>query len=112
MRTALGGQPRKDASPKPSRVVENMSDRFGYEKVLTARERDFILMRTYALARRLGYFTGADEVHLPGRIGLAAKWFLPDKWELMNARSRLRQGRAMLRRRGYIYRKLLLPFPG
>ena len=114
--TVLSGKRMKELPINPSqkgvktppRVVANMAEKFGYDDVLTERERDFILLRTHPLARQLGYFA-SEEARLPNRLNLLQKWFLPDKWELMNARPLLRLARALLSRRLYIYSKLLSP---
>lgn len=114
--TALGGKrmrelpvnPSKEGVRTPERVVANMAERFGYEEVLTERERQLIVARTHGLARSLGYDLGRP----PGgaaRLALAARWLPPDRWELVNARSKARQAAAILVRRWYIYRTLLHP---
>ena len=119
LQTVLGGKrmielPR-NASKKgvqtPSRVIANMAEKFGYDDVLTIREKEFILNRTYDLARELGYFAAGEEVTLPNRLDLARKWFLPDQWELVNAQSKLGLAKALLVRRCYIYSRLLFRSP-
>jgi hypothetical protein len=118
IQTVLGGRrmrelpvnPSQEGVNTPVRVVGNMARQFGYEEVLTDREKQWILARTYRLGRQLGYFGAADESALPGRLGLLLKWLPPDRWELMNSDSKLRLAAALVRRRLYVGRKLLLPF--
>lgn len=116
LQTVLGGKqmielpsnPSKKGVKTPSRVVDDMAKEFGYEDVLTSREKEFILVRTYQLAHHLGYVPKKTESNFPSRLELAWKWLLPDGWELMNARSP-RLLRALVERRCYIYSKLLFP---
>jgi len=117
LQTVFGGKQMRELPPNPSqegvqtphRVVRDMASEFGYEDVLTERERDLILARTYNLARRLGYFTPEEGVRLPGTLRLWLSWLAPDRWELMNRDSKLRCLRALLSRRYYITSKLLFP---
>lgn len=118
LQTVLGGRrmkelpmnPSQEGVRTPSRVVGNMARQFGYEEVLTDRESEWILARTYRLGRQLGYFGAADESALPGRLGLLLRWLPPDRWELMNTDSKVRLAVALVRRRWYVGCKLLLPF--
>ncbi len=115
VQTVLGGRrmrelpdnPSKEGVKTPPHVVADMSREFGYEDVLTQREKDFIILRTYSLARRLGYFAPDEVAELPRRFTVARRWFLPDQWEFMNAHSKFRLAGAVLRRRWYIYSRLL-----
>lgn len=115
--TVLGGRRMKElpinSSQKgvktPTRVVSDMSKEFGYDDVLTDRERALIRLRTYDLARQLGYFTEAADGVLPDKHALFRQWLMPDQWEYMNAHSKLRLARALVARRLYLCRALLLP---
>ncbi len=115
--TVLGGKRMKElpinSSQKgvktPMRVVSDMSKEFGYDDILTERERALIRLRTYGLACQLGYFTDAADAVLPDKRALFRQWMMPDQWEYMNARPKLRLARALLARRFYLCRKLLLP---
>jgi hypothetical protein len=110
--TVLGGRrmrefplsPSKDGVKTPEKVVADMAGRHGYEDVLSARERDFITIRTSSLCAALGY---GENGASPARLGLALRWTLPDRWELRNARSKRRLATALVRRRWYIWRSLL-----
>lgn len=117
LQTVLGGRrmkelpvnPSQEGVKTPARVVGNMARQFGYEEVLTDRESQWILARTYRLGRQLGYFAAVDESALPRRLGLLLKWLPPDKWEVMNSDSPFRLAAAFLVRRFYLWLKLL-PF--
>jgi hypothetical protein len=110
VQTVLGGRRAREFPVNPSqvgvttpeRVVGNMAQRYGYEEVVTERERAFIDFRTAALAEQFGY---ADRD--ASRISLAGHWLLPDRWEWMNIPSRRAFAVRLLRRRAYIYGKLL-----
>lgn len=113
--TVLGGKQMKELPDNssreglrtPSRVVRKLAGQFGYENdVVTEREKEFIRVRTFPLAHRIGYFSEKEPV--PGRLELARKWLAPDRWELMNVHSRFRLVVAFLARRLYIFRTLLL----
>ena len=114
IQTVLGGRrmtklpinPSRPGLETPARVVGDMSAKYGYDEVLTERERDFIVSRTYELARALGYFEG---VASPPRGRLARAWLRPDRWELMNTKPNLRLLAALLSRRAYILRTLARP---
>ena len=116
LQTFLGGKlmrelpvlPSKKGIVTPHRVVGNMAAEYGYEEVLTEREKEFILLRTYRLGSQLGYFEPNGEPGVSFKLTLARKWFLPDSWELKNARSRIRLLLALILRRFYIYSRLLL----
>jgi hypothetical protein len=116
LQTFLGGKwmrelpvlPSKRGIVTPHRVVGNMAAEYGYEEVLTEREKEFILLRTYRLGSQLGYFEANGEPGLPSKLMLARKWFRPDSWELKNASSRIRLLVALVLRRFYIYSRLLL----
>ncbi len=118
LQTVFGGRrvkrlpisPSQEGVETPSRVVADMARTFGYKEVMTARERDLILTRTYRLARQLGYFSAEDEAKLPGRFSLLLRWLPPDRWEVMNSDSKLRLAAAIVKRRFYVGRLLLFPF--
>jgi hypothetical protein len=101
--TALPLNPSRPGVETPARVVGDMSSAFGYEEVLTQREHDFIVSRTYPFARALGYLDGE---HTPSRAKLALAWMRPDRWELMNTRWNLKLLAALVKRRAYILRSL------
>ncbi|MBA2485325.1 MAG: sulfotransferase, partial [Nitrospira sp.] len=69
MQTVLGGRHAKslpvNSSLKgvdtPAQVVSDMAKAYGYDDILTEREKSLILLRTYQLGRRLGYFSAQDE---------------------------------------------------
>jgi hypothetical protein len=107
--TVLPANPSKPGVATPQRVVRNVGEAFGYEDVVTARERDLIVQRTYPWARRLGYVASGSPRSGPERLRLLARWALPDRWELRNARDPLRLARALLARRAYICGALMLP---
>jgi len=112
--TVLGGRNARElpasSSKKgvatPKRVARDMPSAFGYEEVVTPREREFIVFRTRDLAHELGYGLQGG-IPATGRGRLLLQWLLPDEWELMNADSRLRLARAVTARRLYICGKLL-----
>lgn len=93
----------------PTHVVSNMATEFGYDDVLTERERELIRLRTYDSARELGYFTSEHDSVRPDRFALLRKWVALDDWEYMNASSTARLVRAIARRRLYLCRALLRP---
>ena len=117
LQTVLGGKqmrelpvlPSKKGIPTPHRVVRNMAKEYKYEEVVTNREREFIRMRTYPLARRLDYFVSEQQSTWPERLRLLGRWLMPDYWEIINAQSKLRLLKALAERRYYIYRKLVFP---
>jgi len=106
---ALPSNPSLKGVDTPAQVVSDMAKQFGYDEILTERERQLILFRTYDLGCRLGYFSTADKAQVPGRFRLLLDWLAPDQWEYMNASSRPRLVRALLERRLYLCRKLLSP---
>jgi hypothetical protein len=116
LQTVLGGKhlktlPRMSSLKgvdTPAHVVPDMAAAYGYEDILTERERDLILLRTYALGRDLGYFGADDARLLPNRWRLFTQWIQPDEWEYKNTRSRARFVGALILRRLYLCRRLLL----
>lgn len=116
LQTVLGGKHLKSlpttSSLKgvdtPAHVVADMAQSYGYEDILTERERGLILFRTYELGRRLGYFGPEEAALLPNRWQLLTQWILPDEWEYKNTRSKTRLLSALIQRRLYLCRKLLL----
>lgn len=118
LQTVLGGKRMKQLPISPSqagvetpqRVVANMARTFGYEEVISDREKDLILARTHFLGRQLGYFSDEEISTLPSRFHLLLRWLPPDRWELMNSDSAVRLTTALLARRFYVGTKLLLPF--
>ncbi|MCC2643382.1 MAG: hypothetical protein K0S45_3795 [Nitrospira sp.] len=119
IQTVLGGRHTKslpvNSSLKgvdtPAQVVSDMAKAYGYDDILTQRERNLILLRTYKLGRRLGYFSAEDEAAVPAKLPLLLQWLAPDQWEYMNASSRVRLARALIQRRLYLCRVLLSPLP-
>ncbi|MBI4002087.1 MAG: sulfotransferase [Nitrospira defluvii] len=117
IQTVLGGRHTKslpiNSSLKgvdtPAQVVSDMAKEYGYDDILTERERKLILFRTYQLGRRIGYFSAQDEALVPARLPLLLQWLAPDQWEYMNASSRVRLVRALIQRRLYLCRVLLSP---
>jgi hypothetical protein len=117
VQTVLGGRHTKslpiNSSLKgvetPTEVVSDMAKAYGYDDILTERERQLILLRTYQLGRRIGYFSAQDEAQVPARLPLFLHWLVPDQWEYMNASSRTRLIRALIQRRLYLCRVLLSP---
>ena len=117
IQTVLGGKhPRTlptNSSLKgvatPVHVVADMAQAYGYDDILTERERELILLRTYELGRRLGYFRAEEGARLPNRFRLLSRWLLPDEWEYRNADSKARLVRALIQRRFYLCRRLLSP---
>ena len=117
VQTVLGGRHTKslpiNSSLKgvdtPAEVVSDMAKAYGYDDILTERERNLILLRTYQLGRRLGYFSEQDAAQVPARLPLFLQWLAPDQWEYMNASSKVRLARALIQRRLYLCRVLLSP---
>ena len=117
VQTVLGGRHTKslpiNSSLKgvetPAEVVSDMAKAYGYDDILTERERNLILLRTYELGRRLGYFSEEDAAEVPARLPLFLQWLAPDQWEYMNASSKVRLARALIQRRLYLCRVLLSP---
>src|SRR5262249_34257119 len=111
VQTVLGGRrmthlpvnPSRPGVDTPARVVGDMSATYGYDEVLTNRERDFIVARTREQACKLGYDLSGGS----SRLRLAVRWLPPDHWELVNSRSPRRSLGAILARRRYIYGFLL-----
>jgi hypothetical protein len=102
--TTLGGRSVTELPLNPSGVdatpvgvVSDMAQLFGYEDVLTRRERALIGHCTAPLGTALGY---------PGRrrnrFTLWLSWLLPDRDERLNRSSRLRWLLAVAKRRAYI----------
>ena len=116
LQTVLGGKHLKvlptNSSLKgietPAHVVADMAQSYGYDEILTERERSLIFLRTYELGRRLGYFAQEEASLLPNRWQLFTQWILPDEWEYKNTRSKARFVSALIQRRLYLCRKLLL----
>lgn len=106
---ALPSNPSLKGVETPAQVVSDMAKQFGYDEILTEREKQLILFRTFDLGCRLGYFSAADKRQVPSRIRLFLDWLVPDQWEYMNVSSRPRLVRALLERRLYLCRKLLFP---
>jgi len=117
LQTVLGGRRTKslpiNSSLKgvdtPAQVVSDMAREYGYDDILTERERELILLRTYKLGREIGYFSPQDEALVPAKLKLLLQWLAPDQWEYMNASSRFRLFRALIQRRLYLCRVLLSP---
>jgi hypothetical protein len=115
LQTSLGGRrfahldpnPSKRGIATPERVVKSMASTFGYEEVVTARERALIERCTARLAARLGYDV-TDENRI-SRLGLWLRWLPPDESERLHARSRLRWLWELARRRAYVTRKVVRP---
>ncbi len=106
---ALPSNPSLKGVDTPAQVVSNMAKEYGYDDILTERERQLILFRTCQLGCRLGYFSAEDQAQVPARFRLLLDWLAPDQWEYMNASSRPRLFRALVERRLYLCRKLLFP---
>ena len=110
LQTVLGGRRMKELPNRtsrggtvaPARAVEGVGADAA-DDVVTPRERAWLAFRTGALARRLGYDLGPT----PTRTGLLRSWVLPDRWETMNAPSRVQLGKALLARRAYIAWRLV-----
>jgi hypothetical protein len=111
--TVLGGKtmtelPINASQPgvkTPAKVVANMAEQYGYEDVVTQRERNWISFRSGSVAERLGYANLGNSV--PSRVALLGSWLPLDDWERMNATSRLLLLWYAVRRRFYIVIKLL-----
>lgn len=86
----------------PSHVVADLKSRHAYDDVVTARERDFIMMETWEPGRRLGYYPGAA---LPDPARVAASWVFPDRWEFENNRT-VRDW--VLALRGFLWRRVYI----
>ncbi len=112
VQTVLGGRhPRSLAEfssqsgvATPRAVEGDMRARYGYDAVVTERERAFIVLRTFEHGRRLGYFKGVARPD-PGAVRRA--WIAPDVWDFRNLRGPGAWLGAVpwyLRRRGYVWR--------
>ena len=118
LQTVLGGRRMKELPSNPSkagvktpdRVVADMAKAFRYEEVVTDREREFIRLRTRFLAEKLGYPDRGDRP-ISSRWRMAMQWLFPDRWELLNARPKVRLAAALLSRRWYIYSRIFSPEP-
>jgi hypothetical protein len=108
--TVLGGHhPRKlrvSASQKgvetPRHATADLDTRHGYDAVVSPRERDFIRLRTAAVAPGLGY---GDIT--PDAASIRKAWLGLDEWDFKNVRglkSRALSLRCLLGRRLYIWR--------
>lgn len=104
---ALPSNPSLKGVDTPAQVVSDMAKEYGYDDILTERERQLILFRTFEPGCRLGYFSAKDEAQVPARFRLLLDWLAPDQWEYMNASSRSRLIRALIARRLYLCRVLL-----
>ena len=117
IQTVLGGRHLKTLPSNPSlkgvdtpaEVVSDMAKAYGYDDILTERERQLILLRTYRLGRQIGYFSAEDEAQVPSKLRLLLHWLAPDQWEYMNASSKVRLVRALIQRRLYLCRVLVSP---
>jgi len=104
LQTALGGRHlREQPNRAPEHPVADMQR--PADGVVTPREAAFIELATAELAAELGYERNGGAT--PSRARLLRSWLPLDRWETMNVDSRLRQGRALVARRLYVYRKLL-----
>lgn len=94
--------PSKKGVVTPTEVVADLQERNRYDEVLTAREIDFIAVRTRAFLSGLGY-------ECPSTATLAdvrRQYLLPDKWEFMHCgRSPRFLARSLI---GLIYRRAAL----
>jgi hypothetical protein len=104
---ALPSNPSLKGVDTPAQVVSDMAKEYGYDDILTERERQLSLFRTFEPGCRLGYFSAKDEAQVPARFRLLLDWLAPDQWEYMNASSRSRLIRALIARRLYLCRVLL-----
>lgn len=113
--TLLGGRHPKEMFKNPSqkgvdaprKVVADLSSRFAYDPVVTEREREFITLRSGALAREFGYLL--EEPRVNGRA-LAGRWVAIDEWDFANVRglkSRLLSIASFMLRRAYVWRHCL-----
>ena len=117
LQTVLGGKHLKtlpvnsslQGVETPAHVVSDMARAYGYDEILTEREKGLILLRTYELGRRLGYFSPEDKAQLPSRLHLFSQWIPMDEWEYRNADSKTRLVSALIQRRFYLCRKLFSP---
>ena len=109
--TALGGRHLTElvsnssapGVPTPEHVVADMSGRFAYDDVLTARERALVEHATALTASHFGY---AKKPGPAARVWLS--WLIPDADERLNRRSRLRWSIEVARRRMFITQLLLM----
>lgn len=117
LQTVLGGKHLKalpvnsslQGVETPAHVVSDMARAYGYDEILTEREKGLILLRTYELGQRLGYFSAEEAAQLPSRLRLFSQWMFPDEWEYRNADSKARLVSALIQRRLYLCRKLFSP---
>ncbi|MCM8811691.1 MAG: ATP-binding cassette domain-containing protein [Candidatus Omnitrophica bacterium] len=117
LQTVLGGRrmkelpanPSKPSVKTPEKVIADMAGTFGYEEVVTPREREFIICRTAALAKQLDYKLPAEPAGFLRRLFLTLAWLLPDKWEVGSVHLHPRWLSAFFGRRLYIWSRLLFP---
>ena len=83
-----------------------MASQFGYDDVVTPRERELLAAVAGPLARPLGYPLEWRD-GLRARLGLAVRWLPPDATERRHIHSRLRWAWEVARRRVYVARRLL-----
>lgn len=110
--TSLGGRPMTamPVEPRPSKpgvaapatIVADMAQRYGYDEVVSPRERALLGVTTGPVARALGYEPAAAGPL--GRLGLVARWLPVDASERLHRRSRLRWLWEIARRRAWIAR--------
>lgn len=113
--TVLGGRrvtsmpsdpaPSQPGVEAPARVVADMAREFGYDEVVTERERELIERLARPFAGPLGYSIDRPAGRMAG-LGLWLRWLPPDDWERLHVRSHLRLALELARRRAYIAGKL------
>lgn len=113
--TVLGGRrvtsmppdpaPSQAGVEAPTRVVADMAREFGYDEVVSERERELIERLARPLAGPLGYSLDGPTGRM-ANLGLWLRWLPPDESERLHVRSRLRLAFELARRRAYIAGKL------
>lgn len=110
VQTVLGGRhfhkmqmnPSEKGVEAPETIVKDLAAKHGYTQVVSQRERDLILLRTWEQARALGY---ALDVERPDPHTVSCAWSQRDQWDKANLRGVFMHMRSVLahaRRRRYV----------
>lgn len=96
-----GFNPSKAGAKTPIEVVADLQSKLNYEEILSAREIDFINLKTGQLQQQLGYTQSTR----PSRASVLAQYAVLDRSEWANARSMRAFARAAY---GAIYRRVAI----
>lgn len=100
-RNDWGFNPSKAGVKMPREAVSNLQASLKYEEVLTAREIDYINLKTGALQEQLGYEVSSH----PSRAQVLAKYAVLERSEWANVRGVRDVARALY---GAVYRRLAI----